>query len=128
MENKKNGLLNKKRNRSDFSKNPRGGKDNFKNLKKDDNNKENENSKERQNTFNKGEFKKKYDKNYVLGKMKKNSDFKSKFNKNKSYNNKKTSESITHNNLNLTLTENLFNKAKKIFEEKVNLFFYQSIN
>lgn len=120
MENKKNGFLNKKRNRSDFSKGPKG-KGNFRNFKKNEDNKENSNNNEKSNSFNKGEFKKKYDKKYILGKLNKSANLKSRFNKNKNFNNKKNAESITHNNLNLTLTENLFNKAKKIYEEKVKI-------
>ena len=122
MENKKNGFLNKKRNRSDFSKGPRG-KGNFKNFKKNDDNKENADSHEKPNTLNKGEFKKKYDKKYILEKLNKGANFKSRFNKNKHSKNRTKGDSFAHNNLNLTRTENLFNKAKKIYEEKVNYFF-----
>lgn len=123
MDNKRNKFLNKKRSRSNFSKD-NNGKGNFKNFKKNDNNKENENSNEKENNFNKGDYKKKYDKKYILSKLNKNANIKSKFIKNKSQNKRSNGDSITHNNLNLTLTENLFKKAKTIYEEKVNFSIY----
>jgi len=121
MEKIKNGFLNKKRNRSEFSKSPRGTK-NSENFKRNENNKENDNINDKLDTFNKGEFKKKYDKNYVLGKLKKTGNSKDRLNIRKNFSNKKYTASINHNDLNLTLTENLFNKAKKIYEAKVKLY------
>jgi len=117
MENKNNGFLNKKISRSNLPGEIKG-KGDFKIFKKNDNIKEN------LNNFNTGEFKKKYDKKYILEKLNKNADLKSRFNKNKFPNKTRNQESITHNNLKLTLTEDLFRKAKAIYEQKVKLFYY----
>ncbi len=117
MENKKNGFLKKKRSRP-FS-NENRGKGNFNKF----NNKNKENAGEdKSNNFNKGEYKKKYDKKYIFSKITPNQKFKTKLNNKENTKYKKTVDTITHNNLNLTLTENLFKKAKEIYEKKVSRY------
>ena len=72
--------------------------------------------------FNMGEFKKKFDKKYILNKLNKSSNFKKGLStnpKNLVKNTSKDPNFINHNNLNITLTENLFKKAKEMYDEKV---------
>lgn len=113
MERKEKKFLNKKRERNPSGRN---GHLNIRN-KSFNKNKENSNKEEKKNdNFNKGIFKRKFNKEYILSKQKPK--FGKKFDKKKkedSFN-----ETTNHNNLNLTLVENTFKKAKELYEKKVN--------
>jgi hypothetical protein len=132
MENNKNKFLNKKRKRSNFSNDSKTKKYNGKSNSSKNFDKNNTNKNEEQTTktdnFNKGEFKKKYDKRYILSKLNNSKNFKNKFSKKKTDFSKNQTDLSNHNNLNLTITENLYKKAKSIYEEKVKYFFISVSN
>jgi hypothetical protein len=121
MENKEKKFLNKKRERNPNGRNGHLNQNRNKSFNKSEeknnkDNKENFNRDERKkDLFNTGDFKKKYNKEYILSKQKPK--FGRKYEKKKT--NSKEEETINHNNLNLTITENLFKKAKEIYDKKV---------
>ena len=116
MENKK--FLNKKRGRNPNGRNGALSTER-KNIKytADYKNKENEKKEEgNKDIFNTGDFKKKYNKEYILSQQKPK--LGRKFEKKRP---NSANEPINHNNLNLTLTENAFKKAEQLYEKKVIL-------
>jgi hypothetical protein len=97
------------------------GNENGKLKLKEKENEYSNNSERKKDTFNTGDFKKKYNKEYILSKQKPK--FGRKFDK-KDKNSREEKININHNNLNLTLMENTFQKAKEIYEKKVKKIFF----